>query len=239
MICNEWRLEVTNVNQSSLWKKAVEDEWDDQAEVWDKRAMNMWENGSRKDIIPFIKKHVNKRSRILDVGCGSGYGTITLYDAGYKIDGVDISSKMISLANRRLHDRKITFFQYDVNDISLLDKKYGAVLAINVLEWTNTPSQALNELGEILEKNGLLCVGILGPTAGPRAHGFRHVYGENVIINRMMPWEFNQLAEESGFSLVDHFGVYKKEVNETVVNHLSLKLKQALSFMWVFMLRKS
>ncbi len=64
------------------------------------------------------------------------------------------------------------------------------------------------------------------------------LYGENVVCNTMMPWEFEKLAKEQGFQVVDGMGVYKRGVNEKMLEQLSVELRQALTFLWVFMLKK-
>ncbi len=220
------------------WQKKAQKEWDDQASFWSERSKNMWDSGSRKDIIPFIQKHIKLGSRIIDIGCGDGYGTNKLKKSGYEATGIDISMKMVDLARQQFNDTGIRFQQGDVNQLPYPDNYFDGGMVINVLEWTDNPSKSLKEIKRILTNNGVLCVGILGPTAGPRAHGYPKIYGENVILNAMMPWEFLQLAKESGFKLLDSYGVYKREVKEQHVNGLSRQLKQALSFMWVFMLRK-
>lgn len=220
------------------WKESAENEWDNQASKWDKRSVNMWEHGSRKDIIPFLQKYLNTGTKVIDVGCGSGYSTYKLHEAGYEVEAIDISKEMLTLANKRLHNKNIPLYHCDVNDIPTEDGTYEGALAINVLEWTKNPYESLMELKRVLKKDALLCAAILGPSAGPRAHGYRRVYGEEVILNGMMPWEFMQLAEENGFIVIDHYGVYKNEVNDLNVNELPLKLKQSLSFFWVFMLKK-
>lgn len=226
------------VASSFDWQKKAQKEWDDQASFWSERSKNMWDSGSRKDIIPFIQKHIKLGSRIIDIGCGDGYGTNKLKKFGYDATGIDISMKMVDLARQQFHETGIRFQQGDVNQLPYPDNYFDGGMVINVLEWTDNPAKSLKEIKRILTNDGVLCVGILGPTAGPRTHGYPKVYGKNVILNAMMPWEFLQLAKESGFKLLDSYGVYKKEVKEQHVNGLSRQLKQALSFMWVFMLRK-
>ena len=57
-------------------------------------------------------------------------------------------------------------------------------------------------------------------------------------MNTMMPWEFFQLAKENGFTLMEQYVIHKNDVDETVVSHLPDELKQAISFMTLFMLKK-
>ncbi|MBT2705065.1 hypothetical protein J7E34_17270 [Chryseobacterium sp. ISL-80] len=43
---------------TSDWKKESEKLWDSMATSWNSRSKGMWEDGSRKDIVPFIEKFV-------------------------------------------------------------------------------------------------------------------------------------------------------------------------------------
>ncbi|MEI3613027.1 class I SAM-dependent methyltransferase [Pseudogracilibacillus sp. SO30301A] len=226
------------MTKSFDWQKQTQKEWDNQASFWSERSKNVWDLGSRKDIIPFIQNHFKPGLKIIDIGCGDGYGTYKLKKSGYDATGIDISKKMVDLANQRFNDTGIRFQQGDVNQLPYSNNYYDGIMVINVLEWTDNPAKSLKEIKRILKINGIMCAGILGPTAGPRAHGYPKVYGKEVILNAMMPWDFLQLAKESGFQLLDSYGVYKKEVKDHHINGLSRQLKQALSFMWVFMLRK-
>lgn len=218
------------------WTIRSKEEWNDRADFWNSRSKSMWDSGSRKDIIPLLTSHLHSQARVLDVGCGDGYGTYRLHTLGYDAVGVDISEEMIAYAKKR--GTTIPFYIADVSNLPVEMESVDAILCINVLEWIEVPVVALQELKRVLKKGGLLCIGILGPTAGPRASGFRKVYGEKTISNSMMPWEFQKLAVEMGFELEDELAVYKEGVTERHYEGLSTQLKQALSFMWVFLLRK-
>ncbi len=218
------------------WGMKSKKEWDSRAAFWNSKSQGMWETGSRKDIIPFIHQYLEAGSNVLDVGCGDGYGTAKLHKLGHDVMGIDISDEMIT--NAKANAENISFSTGDVCAIPMEESSFDGVMCINVLEWVEIPEQALRELKRVLKPNGVLCVGILGPTAGPRASGFPKVYGKPTICNHMMPWEFFKLSRELGFEPVDEFGVYKEGVTERNYQDLSIVLKQALSFMWVFLLRK-
>lgn len=220
------------------WQKEAEEQWDSRATFWNERSTDMWNKGSRKDIIPFIEKHLTKGSKILDIGCGDGYGSFKLHQSGYDVTGMDISSEMINLASKRVHNNAITFMQGDVIELPFEAESFDGIMSINVLEWTEVPLKAVKELKRIVKEDGIIFVGLLGPTAGPRANSFPRLQGEKAICNTMMPWEFQQLAEKEGFEYVDGIGVYKDAVKEHHYKELPLDLKQALTFMWLFMLRK-
>lgn len=220
------------------WQSKLKETWDDKAINWDQRSEKMWERGSRKSIIPFAQTHFKEQATVLDVGCGSGYGSLKLHELGYDVCGVDLSDEMIRIAKKAHQEKDITYQQADVNDLPFKDATFDAILSINVIEWTKIPSKALSEMTRILKRDGLLCAGILGPTAGPRQHSYERVYGKEVVQNTMMPWEFLRLAKEFGYELVAQEGVWKQETGEIQLESLPIPLQQSVSFMWLFMLRK-
>ncbi|MBO9129545.1 class I SAM-dependent methyltransferase [Bacillus sp. 165] len=225
--------------KSFNWHKTAQVQWDERANFWNQSSQEMWDTGSRSEIVPFFEKHVEKGAAVLDIGCGDGYGTYKVNKAGYKATGIDLSEEMIKLANARGEQEGLAFMQGDINALPIEDESFDAAMVINALEWTEHPLIAIEEMKRILKPNGLACIGILGPTAHPRENSYKRLYGETVICNTMMPWEFERLVKENGFAVVDGLGVYKRGVTEKHVGNLSAELKQALTFMWVFMIQKA
>ncbi|MDQ0245377.1 SAM-dependent methyltransferase [Bacillus fengqiuensis] len=220
------------------WHEEARKQWDDRAGFWNKNSEEMWTSGSRKTIIPFLKPYIQKGSFIIDAGCGDGLGSYLLAKKGYRVTGVDLSNEMIEKAKARTDIDSLSFVQGDLTNLPLEEKSADAVMAINSLEWTEKPIDALNELKRIVKEKGHACIGVLGPTAHPRVNSYRRLYGEEVIMNTMMPWEFEQLATENGWIVIDGHGVYKRGVNEKMLGSLPKELQQSLTFMWVFMLQK-
>ncbi|MDQ0162794.1 class I SAM-dependent methyltransferase [Bacillus alveayuensis] len=221
-----------------MWHLEAAHQWDSFAEGWNSSSQEMWEQGSRKSIVPFMKRYIPKGKAILDVACGDGYGSWKLAQEGYIVTGTDISQKMIELARKRSEKRNIQFIKADMVQLPFTDQTFDAIMVINGLEWTEKPFQALHELKRVLKKDGFLCAAILGPTAHPRKHSYKRLYGKQTIMNTMMPWEFQQLAIENGWKLIGEEGVMKRGVNSEMLAQLPNELKQALSFMWLFMLQK-
>ncbi|HLR14711.1 MAG TPA: class I SAM-dependent methyltransferase [Bacillota bacterium] len=219
------------------WHNQVEKTWNEMAEGWSSRSKNMWENGSRKDIIPFMKRIIPS-GNVIDIGCGDGYGTHLLKENGYDVLGVDLSEEMIALAREKKIHEDIPFQQGDICSLPFQDNAFDGALIVNVIEWTEQPLQALHELRRILKPGGVICIGILGPTAGPRRHSYHRLYGEKVICNMVMPWEWHQLCEENGFAYEDSMTVPKKGMKSEDVTRFPQELQQALSFMAVSIFRK-
>ncbi|WP_335808495.1 class I SAM-dependent methyltransferase [Halobacillus litoralis] len=223
--------------QTFNWHKEAEKQWNDRAEMWNSKSREMWDGGSRCTIVPFLTKHVTK-GKIADLGCGDGYGSYLLYKAGFDVTGLDLSEDMVRRANERVNDERISFVQGDLTNLPFEDHSFDAAMAINSLEWTEVPYKGLEEMKRILRPGGRLCVGLLGPTAMPRINSYRRVYGEEVICNTMMPWELQKMAEETGWTHVEGQGVYKRGVEDHHIAELDEELKQALTFMWIFIFEK-
>jgi len=217
------------------WKMESEKQWDSMAASWNSRSRGMWETGSRKDIVPFIKQYVPEGSMICDLGCGDGTGSEKLAEAGYLVTGIDVSEEMLERARLNPQIEHCSFTKGDLSDCGSPDNHFDAVMAINSIEWTNNPYESLKEMARILKPDGYACIGILGPTAKPRKNSFRRLYGEEVLCNTIMPWELEKLALENGWRKAGEFGVFKKAAEQLPHGSLPAELQQALSFMWVFM----
>ncbi|MED0737760.1 class I SAM-dependent methyltransferase [Aneurinibacillus thermoaerophilus] len=221
------------------WHAACETHWNKMSGHWQANSREMWENGSRKTILPTLSSYIKPElGPVLDAGCGDGYGSAKLAELGFSVIGLDISEEMIKKAEKRIKPGlRLSFVKADLRELPFEKQSFQAIMAINVIEWTDDPRRMLISLKEYLKPGGLLALGILGPTAAPREHGYRRLYGEDVVINTMMPWECGRLLTEIGYTILHQEGVYKRGVTEEMTSTLSLELRQALSFLWMFYVR--
>lgn len=217
------------------WKEGVQQAWDENAPNWSAHSKNMWETGSRKTILPFCEKHFKELGEVLDIGCGNGYSTSLLQEKMFRPVGIDVSNEMIRFARKSYPE--LSFHQGDIQQLPYEKASFDGVLMINVIEWTPSPKEVLYELNRIMKRDGMMCAGILGPTAGPRKVSFNRLLGETAIMNTMMPWEFITLAEQNGFKAVDQ-QIVPKNWDNNIRGELPLLAQQALSFMTVVMLKK-
>jgi SAM-dependent methyltransferase len=222
------------------WHEACETHWNNMSDHWQANSQEMWETGSRKTILPVLTGYISpEKGPVLDAGCGDGYGSMKLAELGFDVTGLDISEEMIKKAHDRIRpELALSFTKADLRELPFPPHTFQAIMAINVIEWTDTPRELLLSLPDYLQPNGVLALGILGPTAAPRQHGYRRLYGEPVVINTMMPWECERLLVESGYEIFHQEGVYKRGVTKEMIQALSPELRQAVSFLWMFYARK-
>jgi ubiquinone/menaquinone biosynthesis C-methylase UbiE len=214
------------------------EKWNEAAEEWHGRSKQMWTKGSRKTVLPLFTQYVPKEGKILDAGCGDGYSSFSLAKLGCDVVGLDYSDEMIHKASEKEHEG-LTFVQGDLCDLPFENASFRSVLAITSIEWSGDPFKAIKEFHRVLVDDGILCVGILGPTAPPRGHSFDRLYGKEVLCHTVMPWEFQRLCTENGWELLHGEGVFNpKVIDPSIVSTLPLFSQQAVSFMWLFIFKK-
>ena len=109
-------------------------------DMWDKRSKHYDDKIKKHDsiyekTIESAKPLLNKSDVVLDFGCASGEMSLDLAPHVQKVHGIDLSVKMIELANQKARDRQIdniSFDQIDVFDQILASNSYSAVIALSI-----------------------------------------------------------------------------------------------------------
>ena len=102
----------------------------------------------------------NEKQRIFDAGGGTGFYSIPYAAKGHDVVILDISEKMLEVAESKaselgINDRVKTVLG-NMEDVELPDESFDAVLCHLALCHVNEPSRALSEFSRLLRKDGLL-----------------------------------------------------------------------------------
>ena len=98
--------------------------------------------------------------RVLDIGCGEGYGAHLLAQNAKEVVAVDKDKKTIQQAKRRYNLSNLNFH---IQDISELRRQFlhsfDVVCCFHVIEHLKTPEQFLAEVGKhLLDTSGVLLI---------------------------------------------------------------------------------
>lgn len=124
------------------------------------RYVKTAEEGFWKSEEILISKYFNSKSKILDIGCGSGRTAIPLCQKGYGVIGVDVTPEMIDTA-KKISAAKNINIDYEIGDATSLRFPEiffdGAIFANN--GWVQIPGKenrqkALNEIYRVLKPGG-------------------------------------------------------------------------------------
>jgi SAM-dependent methyltransferase len=138
---------------------------------------------------------------VADVGCGPGYVTAHLHDAGVDAFGIDLSPEMIAIARRDYPD--LRFDVGTMTDLDLADDSVGGVVAF----WSviHVPDHAVpvvfEQFRRVLRPQGLLLIGF--PVGDETRHTSEGYTGRpvNVDTHRRRPSKIAGWLRDAGFTI--------------------------------------
>ena len=100
-----------------------------------------------------------RRKRVLDLGCGTGYGSYYLAKSGaVRVVGVDNSAEAMRFCRRRYSAKNLTFSVQDVCNLQFPDGDFDVVVAFELIEHLKDYRRMLKEARKVLARNGVLLV---------------------------------------------------------------------------------
>ena len=164
---------------------------------------------------------------ILDLGGGTGLWTIPLAQEDYEVVLADISPGFLARAKEKLDrlglSHRVTIAEMDVDDLSRFDDgTFNLVLALgDPLSYCTDAERALAEIRRITKRNGILIGDVEGRYGGVdsrRAQTWedvRRIMQDGIAywpgsdgespIRLFTPTEMQEMAESSGWSVVDMY----------------------------------
>lgn len=134
--------------------------------------------------------------KVLDIACGTGYGTAMLLQRGCKVVGADIDNEILKEARMRWNYDG--FVQADALDLPFPDASFDAVVSFETIEHVADGERFLAEMRRVLRPGGIFICST--PNVRYTAHPSCHV-------KEYEPDEFFKLVE-SYFANVKHYGQY-------------------------------
>jgi ubiquinone/menaquinone biosynthesis C-methylase UbiE len=101
----------------------------------------------------FAMKYVKKNFDVIDVGCGTGYGS-NLLSTKARVIGVDINKEAIEYAKKN-YGYDIKFYVGDVNSLQFQDETFDMACSFEVIEHLKRPRQYLREVKRVLKEKGV------------------------------------------------------------------------------------
>jgi len=167
--------------------------------------------------------------RVLDAGCGTGYGSTILAEAGARsVLGVDIAEPVLEAVRPDAHPA-VTFEVGDVTRLELPDAVFDLVVCFELIEHVENPNRVLDELARVLAPDGLLIVS--SPNRAAYVPGNpHHVHEflpdelrealesrfESVRLLRQHDWVASAIFEDEAFEACDGKDVPDLEVRKLV-----------------------
>ncbi len=92
--------------------------------------------------------------RVLDLGCGEGYGADLLADRASEVVALDLAPEAVYHARLKYHRPNLRFDYGDVYALPYPDGGFDAVVSLQVLEHLHEPDRYMREIVRVLHPQG-------------------------------------------------------------------------------------
>lgn len=163
-------------------------------------------------------------AEIVDVGCGTGTYTRLLRQRfpSAMIKAIDISGKMIKLAENKLSHEKTEFITADA-ETTAFDQSFDLITSNACLQWFGDFEKAIAGYHNSLEENGMVLFSVFGPqTFQELARSLKKLYDQSTELSS------NEFLDEKNIKqiLEKHFS--RVSVTSETIRHTYDSLWQLL-----------
>ncbi len=109
---------------------------------------------------------VHADSKVLDVGCGTGYGTALLAEKAAGVAGVDNAQEAVGYARKSYVQRNLFFACADCRSLPFREHCFDQAVLFEVIEHISEQTRCLGEIRRVLTPEGILIVSTPN-SAGP------------------------------------------------------------------------
>ncbi len=137
--------------------------------------------------------------RVLDAGCGTGYGADLLSKRGAaSVTGVDIDRWTIRYARRHFASATVGFEAGDIQQLRFADATFDVVTSSNALEHLTSPDAFVAESRRVLAPDGVAVVAVppIFSEADLERHGDIHYHRSNLTLR-----QWHALFAAGGFTV--------------------------------------
>lgn len=175
--------------------KTIEESYDKMGETYH----NFRDNEKFNSELEKFAKLLPSFGYVLDAGCGVGIPVSRfLTKKGFKVTGIDISSKMIALTKQNIP--KATFYQKNIFTLDFPDNSFDGIICVYTL-W-HIPradhSFIIENFHRMLKDNGILVIN----TGIFESDGMSDFFGEPMLWSSNNPNKTLEFVKEAGFSII-------------------------------------
>ena len=183
------------------------------SQVYDRINPFIWNESMRASALELL--NLNADDRVLDVGCGTGFGTAGLLEHVDHVIGLDQSPEQLAKAHSKLDADRTTLMLGDAERLPFESDAFDIVWSSGSIEYWPRPVATLAEMRRVCRPGGTVLV--VGPNE-PRSRIGR------AVADRIMLFygaeEAERMFREAGYERIEHHlmgPAYKSDIAITSV----------------------
>lgn len=165
--------------------------------IYDRINPFIWNESMRAEALDIVG--VESSDRVLDVGCGTGFGTEGLLQYVDHVTGIDQSPHQLQHARDKFPPETATLMLGDAERLPFEDDAFDVVWSSGSIEYWPHPVETLSDLRRVCRPGGRVLV--VGPNQ-PRSRVMRAVADRIMLFYD--PDEADRLFESAGFVDIEH-----------------------------------
>lgn len=178
-------------------------------------ANNLVEKPALFSLCPsFVGAHV------LDMGCGYGENCREFIKLGAKsVLGIDLSEKMLEIARAENYDKRISYLQMSMNDLSSITTSFDIILSSLAMHYIEDFDALLKEVFQLLKPNGIFIFSQEHPLTTASKQDPYWTKNEQGELDHYHLRTYSKLGERTGTWIVDDVVSYHRSFS-SIVNSL-------------------
>ncbi|KTG11040.1 SAM-dependent methyltransferase [Haloprofundus marisrubri] len=168
------------------------------SKVYDQVNPFIWNEEMRAEALALLD--IEQGDRVLDVGCGTGFGTEGLLQHTDNVHGIDQSIHQMQKAFQKFGKRdKVRFYRGDAERLPFKDDSFDVIWSSGSIEYWPNPVDALEEFRRVVKPGNEVLV--VGPNY-PKTTVMQKVADSIMLFYDEE--EADRMFEEAGFEDIEH-----------------------------------
>ncbi|MFH1106867.1 MAG: class I SAM-dependent methyltransferase [Candidatus Micrarchaeota archaeon] len=167
------------------------------AAVYEKNAMRKIQERILLRALQLVE--IPEGARVLDAGCGTGFGMQLLGRLGYSVSGFDVSPDMVAIAKRKKLDAVVG----DLRKIPFPGSSFDAVVSVSALQWVSVrqAGRVASEFVRVLRAGGCAVVQFY-PASEEEALGYAKAFRARGFSVRMQTDSYSNARKRKVYLLL-------------------------------------
>lgn len=155
--------------------------------------------------LPELIMLLSRKAKVLDAGCGPGDDSAELLSLGHEVIGIDISEKMLEIAQKKAPNA--TFIKQDICNLDFPANSFDAIVASYSLTYISKKNvkKCLEGFNKALKENGLLYISVQIGETGEIVVDEPFDKDLKLSMNIFSKDEIDNIVKNAGFEIIIEF----------------------------------